>query len=233
MILTFRKSIQLALASFRPSHPITTLRAMTTTTMTSASNKKGFAFGLVKSLTSTTKSPTSFGGKVLAIQSVEQAAYKENMEGFTSAFVYEFPTMQNALDWYEAATPTKSEAAETNGEEEEDGPITVVLEGEDGQVGDYKGFSVFFIKVHDKEKFAKYNPKESLATYRTWRIASPVKKASLATTTANEFDMAVLIAFTLPEEGRAWLESEAYKKPHGDLRLAVTSGHGIVIGKPN
>ena len=111
-----------------------------------------------------------------------------------------------------------------------EGPM-VILEGEDDDFDGYSGFSTFFIKVEDKSAFAKYSPVESLQQYNAKRCAVPIDKA-VVKEDADDFDVAVLIAFPTAERGRAWLESEEYR-PHGELRMATTTGPGAIIGKTN
>ena len=210
-------------------------------------------------------SPLMFGGKVLASQSISNAIYKENVDEnkyFKSAFVYEFPSLHQAKAWYHHhhhddasgsrtsnSSPTESltkkpsaslEAATTmttmtTTTTPEDDGILVVMEGD--EYGDeFHGFSLFFIKVEDKEKFATYNPNESLKHYKSKRNAIKIVDAPIfvsgvtaATNSTEHYDMAVLIGFRTANEGKTWLESNEYKYPHGILRMETTSGYGIII----
>ncbi|KAL3918536.1 MAG: hypothetical protein SGILL_004191 [Bacillariaceae sp.] len=190
---------------------------MSTSSSPATTNMKGYAFGLVTNTEFPAPSLAPFFGRSIANETIDTAVYKENMHNFSSAFVYEFPTLQDAKQWYEDST-----------QQDAHGPV-VLSEGE--EFGDaFGGYSIFFIKVEDKESFQKYNPKESLRHYESKPMKVPVAKATCASTAASNFDAAVLIAFKTAQDGKEWLESDEYK-PQGELRLAATSGHGVVIGK--
>ena len=84
-----------------------------------SNKKKGYAFGFIGNnqekiaaaapLPAETikkkqpPSPVTFGGKIIANESVSSAIYKENVDDnkyFKSAFVYEFPSLHQAKAWY-------------------------------------------------------------------------------------------------------------------------------------
>lgn len=187
-----------------------------------ASNIKGYAFGFMANKQMPLPSPSVSSGRVIASQKIAKTNYEENMQDFESAFVYEFPTLQDAMDWHDKG----QDNAESDYEQ---GPV-VVSEGE--QFGEaFGGFSLFLIKVEDKEKFKAYNPGESLSRYMSKKISVPLSKAAASTGT-NGFDAAVLIAFPTAKDGEKWLVSDEYK-PQGELRFATTSGHGVVISTVN
>lgn len=186
---------------------------------------RGLAFGILHNLSTTVPSPKRLGGQILALQSVKQAAYTENVEDFAAAFVYEFPTLKKAQDWYQAVVGTKYQ----------DSPIVVVKHPDNtstDDVGwdDYQGFSIFFIRIHDATAFTNYTPQKSLSQYDTQQVSLTPSSASWATTSAQSADKAVLIAFRTATDGQEWLESKAYNEPDGILRKRTTTGPGVVIG---
>jgi len=120
----------------------------------------------------------------------------EDVDDFHSAYVYQFPSLKNAMDW------------------SEDGMGPTVVTESNQLLDQFKGFSVFFIKVLNKEAFSSYNPSESLQRYPHARIFVPTSRAAAALDGAEKFDASVLISFNTPGEGKAWLEtSEVIDRP--------------------
>lgn len=183
---------------------------------TISTKTRGYAFGLATNNGQSLISLAPYNGKVLVRQDVNNAAYQENVADFSTAFIYEFPSLNNAQEW-------QRHRGMQGGDD-----LTVVLEDEEFG-SDFRGFSIFFVKVEDWEKFAKYNPNESLSRYVSKRSAVKIADVPDATGAVKKFDAAVLIAFPTAETGKTWLESDEYK-PQGDLRKETSSGHGIVIG---
>lgn len=66
---------------------------------------KAYAFGLIgiDSKQQCSSSLAFFGGTMLADQTISCAAYRENVKDFRSAFVYEFPSLQQANEWYQSS----------------------------------------------------------------------------------------------------------------------------------
>ena len=226
MFVPRKKACQAALtAASRRKHSAPSRELPTS----SQSNMKAYAFGLVPNDTNPQSKDllNPFGGKVLAQQSTRNALYKENIDTFRSAFVYEFPSLPDAIRWRQAQVENR-ESKEEEAKQTENG-LMVIEESEDLNQT-FTGYSVFFINILDKISFAKYDPTQSLEKYKHKRIATPIAKAAGASRSAHSFDAAVLIAFDTPDHGKTWLESQEYR-PHGELRMRTTSGHGIVIGR--
>ena len=91
---------------------------------TVSTKTKAYAFGLATKNGQSLTSLAPYKGKVLANQDVNKAAYQENVGDFSTAFVYEFPSLTTAIEWQSHRG--------TNGE---DG-LTVILETEEFG-GDY------------------------------------------------------------------------------------------------
>lgn len=224
MYSTLKKTVQATLkTNSRNNHTIPSV----TSPPYKNSIMKCYAFGLLQQ--NETSPPPSlsrlstFGGKSLAHQSIKDALFKENVDSFQSAFVYEFPSLSNALRWSKEVAKNQEQATHAV----DNGPIVIMEDEEFGEA--LSGYSIFFIKVLDKEKFAQYNPSQSLEPYNHKRVATPIAKAPGSNENAKAFDAAVLIAFDSAEDGKAWLESKEYRFPHGELRLQSTSGHGVII----
>ena len=208
-----QKTLQTAF-SIGKSSPTKSMSSSTLPTTT-----KGYVFGLRANEQAVMPSATPPLGRTIANWKISNASYTENMQDFDSAFVYEFPTLNDAVQWKK----------DFDALEENQGPM-VVTESQPFDES-FGGYSIFFIKVDDKAKFTAYNPNESLEKYRTQRLKVPLKQDTTVASpsTKEKFDAAVLIAFDTAEIGKEWLESDEYLKPHGELRLATTSGHGVVI----
>lgn len=196
--------------------------------------KKGYVFGFVQPtspkfakyppLGAPTIQP--FGGRLVCKQSIKAAIHAENASDYAETYVLEFPSFQKAKDWYNSdvyAEPKKLRL------ETSTGPL-VILEGE--PVGDYQGFLTAFIKVDDKENFAKYSPVESLKEYQARRIYAAIdndKEAPLVAERTDAYHAVVLIAFPTRAHGKAWMDSDEYKEDR-HLRLSSTSGPCAIIG---
>lgn len=99
---------------------------MTNDSEASKSSKKGYVFDFIQPTSPefaqypALAAPTiqAHSGKILAKQRIQDAIYKEDADEYEASFVMEFPSLQQALDWYhskEYSEPRKLRMATSKG----------------------------------------------------------------------------------------------------------------------
>lgn len=170
----------------------------------------------------------SFGGKALASRKLNDTTdilYKENHANYDMGVVLEFPTCQDATDWYHSDDYKEAlglRLATTAG------PV-VLAEGMPVK-DDHKSLVMAFVTVHNSEGMSAYDPVPSVNAFGGRRLfkATPDQLPVVEVDGGKPFTYVVLLSFESTDQATAWIQSEEYG-PQKDIRLKNSTGPFAIL----